>query len=84
MLIGWADNRKRDVNNWQPTAKALVDGLVDAGVLEDDNDAHLVGPDLRRDWAAEHPEITIEIVALWDALQDGAGVIAQWVKDGTP
>ncbi|OEJ21128.1 hypothetical protein BGK67_34870 (plasmid) [Streptomyces subrutilus] len=37
-------NRKRDPGNWAPTAKAYVDGLVDAGLLPDDNSAHLRGP----------------------------------------
>ncbi|WP_158709018.1 hypothetical protein [Streptomyces sp. NRRL S-920] len=36
--------RKRDPGNWAPTAKAYVDGLVDAGLLPDDNSAHLLGP----------------------------------------
>ena len=30
-------NRRRDPNNWSPTVKAIVDGLVDAGVFVDDN-----------------------------------------------
>lgn len=30
-------NRKRDPHNWTPTVKAIVDGLVDAGVWPDDN-----------------------------------------------
>jgi crossover junction endodeoxyribonuclease RusA len=37
----------KDVHNLYPTGKALVDGLVDAGVLEDDRDEFLVGPDMR-------------------------------------
>ena len=36
--------RKRDPGTWAPTAKAYVDGLVDAGLLPDDHSAHLVGP----------------------------------------
>ncbi|MEV0445970.1 hypothetical protein AB0I84_22525 [Streptomyces spectabilis] len=36
--------RKRDPGNWAPTAKAYVDGLVDAGLLPDDNSDHLLGP----------------------------------------
>ncbi len=36
--------RKRDPRNWAPTAKAYVDGLVDVGLLPDDNSAHLLGP----------------------------------------
>ncbi|MCX4677648.1 hypothetical protein OG413_20465 [Streptomyces sp. NBC_01433] len=36
--------RKRDPGNWAPSAKAYVDGLVDAGLLPDDHSAHLAGP----------------------------------------
>ena len=36
-----------DATNWLPTAKACVDGLVDAGVLTDDSNRHVVGPDMR-------------------------------------
>ena len=36
-----------------PTTKPIVDGLVDTGVLPDDDAKHLLGPDLRR-----HPEVT--------------------------
>lgn len=41
------DARKRDPANWAPSAKAGVDGVVDAGVLDDDDDRHLDGPDMR-------------------------------------
>lgn len=30
--------RRMDTPNWYPTVKALIDGLTDAGVFEDDND----------------------------------------------
>ncbi len=41
--------RLRDVGNAHPTVKACIDGLVsDYGLLPDDDDAHLLGPDLRR------------------------------------
>lgn len=39
--------RRRDPGNWSPSAKAAVDGLVDAGVLPDDNHERLLGPDPR-------------------------------------
>lgn len=45
--VAWPDQRRRDVANLSPTIKALVDGAVDADVLRDDDDKHLVGPDLR-------------------------------------
>ncbi len=41
-------SRMRDVSNLQPTAKAILDGIVDSGLLADDDDKHVVGPDLRR------------------------------------
>ncbi len=45
--LRFANRRKRDVANWYPTIKACIDGLVDVGVLADDDERHLVGPDLR-------------------------------------
>lgn len=41
------DRRRRDPANLYPSFKACVDGLVDAGVLPDDDAAHLEGPDMR-------------------------------------
>ena len=45
--VAYPDRRRRDVHNLYPTIKAAIDGMVDAGVLPDDSDTHLVGPDLR-------------------------------------
>lgn len=39
--------RKRDPGNWAESAKAAVDGCVDAGVFEDDDSSHVIGPDPR-------------------------------------
>lgn len=41
------DLRRRDPANWYPSFKAAVDGIVDAGVLEDDDHTRVVGPDMR-------------------------------------
>jgi hypothetical protein len=41
------DARRRDAGNWYPTYKALIDGVVDAGVLPDDDHTHLDGPFMR-------------------------------------
>lgn len=43
----FTNRNRRDVSNWSPTAKAILDGITDAGVWADDNDAWVVGPDLR-------------------------------------
>lgn len=45
--VAYPDRRRRDVHNLYPTIKAAIDGIVDAGVLPDDSDKHLIGPDLR-------------------------------------
>jgi crossover junction endodeoxyribonuclease RusA len=45
--LQFADSRRRDPANWAPTAKACVDGLVDAGVFRDDDHTRVLGPDLR-------------------------------------
>jgi hypothetical protein len=42
-----ATNNRRDPANWYPSFKAAVDGLVDAGLLDDDDHTRLVGPDMR-------------------------------------
>jgi crossover junction endodeoxyribonuclease RusA len=47
VVVSWPNARRRDVHNLMPTIKACIDGLVDAGVLADDSDKYLVGPDLR-------------------------------------
>ncbi|WP_052424104.1 hypothetical protein [Nonomuraea candida] len=38
------NKRRRDPANWAPSWKAVVDGVVDAGVLPDDNSKYLEGP----------------------------------------
>lgn len=55
------DRRRRDPANWAPTAKALIDGLVDAGLLPDDDHTHVTGPDMRLDQG--EPAIRLEITA---------------------
>ena len=45
--VAFPDRRRRDPHNFMATAKPIVDGLVDAGVLPDDDHTHLAGPDMR-------------------------------------
>lgn len=50
LTFRFPDLRRRDVSNLYPyVAKPIVDGLVDARLIPDDNDLHVIGPDLRRD-----------------------------------
>ena len=39
--------RRRDPGNWSPTAKAAIDGLVDAGIVPDDDHTRVLGGDPR-------------------------------------
>jgi hypothetical protein len=41
VVTKWPDNRKRDAANIEPTAKAAIDGCVDAGLLTDDSHRYL-------------------------------------------
>lgn len=45
--LRFSTNQRRDPANWAPTAKACVDGLVDAGVFVDDSHKYVTGPDMR-------------------------------------
>lgn len=48
--VRFPDRRRHDVANlYSYVFKPIVDGLVDAGVVIDDDDRHLIGPDPRRD-----------------------------------
>lgn len=59
--IRFPDNIRRDVGNYFPTAKALVDGLVDMQVIADDNDEIITGPDMRREYPNGPARVTVHI-----------------------
>lgn len=42
--FAYPDRRRRDRSNLAPTVKAIMDGLIDAGLLPDDADRFLDGP----------------------------------------
>ena len=68
VTIAWHDARRRDANNWQPTVKGLVDGIVDAGALPDDDNAHLIGPDMRGETDPTVKPGTIRLTFDWRPL----------------
>lgn len=53
--LTFPDRRRRDANNYEPTIKPLIDGLVSGppkatgwvGLLPDDSSDYLLGPDMR-------------------------------------
>lgn len=46
-VIHPGSRRRLDPANLYPSFKAAVDGIVEAGVLEDDDHLHVLGPDMR-------------------------------------
>lgn len=61
---------RRDPANWYPSFKAAVDGLVDAGLFEDDDHEHVLGPDMRLGNRVPKGQIVLHILEL--------GPNAQW------
>jgi crossover junction endodeoxyribonuclease RusA len=51
-FIGYPRNGKADPANAAPTVKALIDGMVDAGVWPDDDSTYVIGPTYLRDKAS--------------------------------
>lgn len=65
--ITWPTSVRRDAHNLMPTFKALIDGAVDAGVLPDDSDDYLTGPDLRVEKGLSGIYGSARLVFEWEA-----------------
>ena len=61
MGVRYQNNKRRDIANTMPTAKALIDGLRDAGLLADDHDGVLVGPFIHRLAPNGYPTLTLTL-----------------------
>jgi hypothetical protein len=59
-----ATKGRRDPANWYPTFKAMLDGVVDAGVLEDDDHTRVDGPDMRLGWKVKQGQAVLILRAL--------------------
>lgn len=66
-VIRPASRRRCDPANFYPSVKAGVDGLVDAGVLPDDDATHLDGPDMRLGEVVKGGQLVLVITDLGDA-----------------
>lgn len=57
------DNRRRDsTQNWFPSVKAAIDGIVDAGVIADDNDKVVTSVEMVRGENIKRGQLVIEII----------------------
>lgn len=63
-IICPSSQRRADPANWYPSFKAAIDGLVDAGMIPDDNHKHLEGPDMRRGPASKWPRLILVVTQL--------------------
>ncbi|MGY1500838.1 hypothetical protein ACW4TU_30375 [Streptomyces sp. QTS52] len=55
---------RRDPANWYPSFKACVDGLVDAGLFEDDDHTRVLGPDMRLGSVRDRDQLVLVVRAL--------------------
>lgn len=59
---------RRDPHNWVLTSKWIIDGLVDAGVLTDDDSTHLITLDATFHKATEQPNVVVRIADTLEGL----------------
>ena len=60
--------RRRDSANFQGAIKPVIDGIVSAGLLPDDDITHLVGPDVRIDPSVKTPPGVVHIALKFTSL----------------
>src|SRR5512139_4032897 len=53
-----------DAGNLYPTAKAIVDGLVDAGVIPDDSNEWVTGPDMRAGEKRDQACVVVQVAPI--------------------
>jgi hypothetical protein len=70
VTVSWPDGRRRDAANLHPSVKALVDGAVDECLIPDDDDTHLVGPDLRTSLSRSGVPGHARLVMVWSDEDD--------------
>lgn len=59
-----ASKTRCDPANWYPSFKACVDGLVDAGLFEDDDHTRVVGPDMRLGRIVKGAQLALVVAGL--------------------
>ena len=57
-------NGRCDPANWYPSFKAAVDGLVDAGLFEDDDHTRVLGPDMRLGTVVKRGQLVLVVRGL--------------------
>lgn len=60
-LLSFPTTRRRDSANFQGAIKPIIDGIVSAALLPDDDIMHLVGPDIRIDTSVRTSPGTVHV-----------------------
>lgn len=77
-VIHPGSRRRLDPANLYPSFKAAVDGVVEAGVLEDDDHLHLLGPDMRLGDVVRGGRLVLHIYEMTaDAMRPGTWAAVQ-------
>lgn len=71
VTFAFPDLRRRDAGNLAPTAKAIVDGLLDAHLLPDDSTRYLTGVDTRIGGRSGGAEISVQVEFLPETATGG-------------
>jgi len=76
-VIHPGSRRRLDPANLYPSFKAAVDGVVEAGVLEDDDHTHLLGPDMRLGHVVKGGQLVLHIYEMTaEAMNPGVWAVA--------
>lgn len=79
-VIHPGSRRRLDPANLYPSFKAAIDGVVEAGLLEDDDHTHLLGPDMRLGDVVKGGQIVLHIYEMTrEAMQPGGWAVPQAV-----
>lgn len=76
-VIHPGSRRRLDPANLYPSFKAAIDGVVEAGLLEDDDHLHLLGPDMRLGAVVPRGQLVLHIYEMTaEAMLPGAWAVS--------
>jgi crossover junction endodeoxyribonuclease RusA len=75
-IVHPATRRKVDPANLYPSFKACVDGIVDAGVIADDDAKHVIGPDMRCGHVVKGSQLVLIVRPL--TTEQHAALATEW------
>lgn len=77
-VIHPGSRRRLDPANLYPSFKAAIDGIVEAGVLDDDDHEHVLGPDMRLGHIVKGGQLALHIYEMTtEAMLPGAWAAPQ-------